>query len=348
MKFSTPIHTLTLVAVYLFSSTIANAATLEKRDDGDEGIPTINDVQNPVCKPWVAIRDAIMGDIFHGRCNDLARSAIRMSFHDAGTFSLSLEAAGKTNGGADGSLIADPNEINRDENNGMQAIVEALRPLPQKFNVSAGDVLHLAGTLAVLACPGGPVVNTYVGRPPFKNVNPTGMIPDTHDPIPKIVDRFNDMGISVREAMALIGSHTCGKQQFVDPAFANDTFDTTPEIWDIRFYGETQRNDSDPNVFRLPSDLGFSHNSLTQKDYSRFVGSLSTQEDWAREYAKAHEKMSLLGQDADSLTECTEIMPPSIHLRDITTTHSGGAVDPPVDPAKLEAAIQQTRSIWLQ
>ena len=67
----------------------------------------------------------------------------------------------------------------------------------------------------------------------------------------------------------------------------------------------------------------------------------------AKEYADAHEKLSLLGQDADTLTDCTEIMPEAIHLRDITVTHSGGAVDPAVDPEKLAAALQATRSIWL-
>jgi len=60
-----------------------------------------------------------------------------------GTFSLSREAAGQDNGGADGSLLVDPNEVLRDENNGMQTIVSLLKPLPEKFNVSAGDVLHV-------------------------------------------------------------------------------------------------------------------------------------------------------------------------------------------------------------
>ncbi|KAK7453945.1 fungal class II heme-containing peroxidase [Stygiomarasmius scandens] len=345
MHRSTVICSLTIAALF---SCVAGVTTLEKRQASDSGIPTVDGVTNPVCKPFVAIRDAIMGDIFHGRCNDNARAAIRLSFHDAGTFSLSLEAAGEDNGGADGSFLVDPDEVLRTENNGMQNIVALLKPLPERFNVSAGDVLHLAGTLAVLACPGGPVVNTYVGRGPVKNVNPHNLIPDTHDTIPNIIDRFNDMGISVREAMALIGSHTCARQRFVDQAFANDTFDTTPEIWDIRFYSETKRNESDPGVFRLPSDLGFAQNSLTKDDYNRFVGSLSTQEDWAREYADAHEKMSLLGQDVETLTDCTEIMPETIHLRDITVTSSGGAVDPAVDPGKLEAEIQRTRSIWLQ
>jgi hypothetical protein len=45
------------------------------------------------------------------------------------------------------------------------------------------------------------------------------------------------MGLSSRDMIALIGAHTTGTQQFVDPAEANYTFDTTDTIWDTRFCG---------------------------------------------------------------------------------------------------------------
>lgn len=38
-------------------------------DDGGSsgsGIPTVNDVKNPLCKPWIAVRDAIMGGLYQG------------------------------------------------------------------------------------------------------------------------------------------------------------------------------------------------------------------------------------------------------------------------------------------
>jgi hypothetical protein len=40
-------------------------------DDGGNsgsgsGIPTVDNAKNPLCKPWYAIRDAIMGGIYHG------------------------------------------------------------------------------------------------------------------------------------------------------------------------------------------------------------------------------------------------------------------------------------------
>lgn len=61
----------------------------------------------------------------------------------AGTFSLALQAAGQPNGGADGSMLVDPNEVLRSDNHGLETIVGLLSPLPAKFGVAPGDILHV-------------------------------------------------------------------------------------------------------------------------------------------------------------------------------------------------------------
>jgi L-ascorbate peroxidase len=43
------------------------------------------------------------------------------------------------------------------------------------------------------------------------------------------------MGFTVRDLMALVGAHSTGKQRFVDPTVANSSFDSTVDIWDVRF-----------------------------------------------------------------------------------------------------------------
>jgi hypothetical protein len=43
-------------------------------------------------------------------------------------------------------MLVDATEVLRGDNNGLQTIVGQLLPLPQKFNVSAGDVLHVSIT----------------------------------------------------------------------------------------------------------------------------------------------------------------------------------------------------------
>lgn len=62
----------------------------------------------------------------------------------------------------------------------------------------------------------------------------------------------------------------------------------------------------------------------------------------ANEYSKAHEKMSLLGYNKDDLTKCTEILPAEIDLEDLADDN-----DVPPSAARIEAAVQRQRSIWL-
>jgi len=311
------------------------------------GIPNVTNARNPTCIPFYGVRDAIMGGIFQGRCGDNARAAVRLAFHDAGTFSLALQANALPNGGADGSMLTDPNEVTRAENHGLENIVRLLGPLPAQFGVSAGDIVHLAGVLAVLACPGGPVIPAFVGRPAPRNIAPDGLLPNPESPVADLTARFADMGFTSRELMALIGAHTTGKQRFVDTTKANATFDTTVDIWDTRFYTQTAGATALPGTFRLDSDVNFAIDPSTTADFNRFVGK---QANWAAEYAAAHEKMSLLGLDVTDLTDCSEILPLSIDITTLTIAATGGgkpATDPLVDPIKLEAAIQQFRSIWL-
>jgi hypothetical protein len=76
-----------------------------------------------------------------GTCNDLARAAVRLGFHDAGAWSTTSGG-----GGADGSIVLSSDEINRSENNGLQAIrSQALAILSQysSFNVGAADLVRV-------------------------------------------------------------------------------------------------------------------------------------------------------------------------------------------------------------
>ncbi|KAJ7857188.1 heme peroxidase [Mycena leptocephala] len=303
------------------------------------GIPDVANARNPTCVAFYAIRDAIMGGLFQGRCGDNARAAIRLAFHDAGTFSLTLQANALPNGGADGSILVDPNEVLRAENHGLENIVSLLKPLPAQFGVSPGDIVQLAGVLAVLACPGGPVISAFVGRHAPLNIAPNGLLPNPADPVSVLLARFADMGFSSRELMALVGAHSTGKQRFVDTTQANSTFDTTVDIWDTRFckqnapgqeqntltrlISDTQTADTTvlPGTFKLESDVNFASDPSTTTDFNRFVGKQAI---WSTEYAAAHQKMSLLGMDVTDLTDCSEILPLSIDITTLALVNAGG------------------------
>ncbi|KAJ7436692.1 heme peroxidase, partial [Mycena latifolia] len=266
------------------------------------------------------------------RCGDAARASVRLAFHDAGTYSNALKAAGLPTGAADGSMLWDPTEVLRTENNGLQSIVSILQPLPAQFGVSPGDILHLA-------CPGGPRTEAFVGRPLPANVAPDGLLPSPDDPVPKLTARFADMGFTVRDLMALVGAHSTGKQRFVDPTVANSSFDTTVDIWDVFLHKRADSRYS-AGVLKLHSDVNFAHNTSTAREFLRFI---NNQEDWS-DYRAAHVKMSLLGQDVTTLTNCTELMPASINLTNLTILTPTGFQ---VDPVLLEAAIQKYRAPWL-
>lgn len=65
------------------------------------------------------------------------------------------------------------------------------------------------------------------------------MLPNVFSDVDTLLARFFDMSFTIRDTMALIGAHTTAKQRFVDPSQAGKSIDSTPEIWDVKFYGET-------------------------------------------------------------------------------------------------------------
>ncbi|KAJ7663660.1 hypothetical protein B0H17DRAFT_304771 [Mycena rosella] len=100
---------------------------------------------------------------------------------------------------------------------------------------------------------------------------------------------------------------------------------------------ETRSSTTAAGTFKLASDVNFSHNPSTSAAYNRYVGK---QNDWGTDYAAAHEKMSLLGIEKTTLTDCTELLPQPINLATVQVATSGGkVVDPAIDPVLLEAAI---------
>jgi hypothetical protein len=111
--------------------------------------------------------------LFHGqsgRCNKYARAAIRLGFHDAGTWKEGLDFSG-----ADGSIVLAKEEISRPDNRGLQDIVRVLNDMyRQKFKqygISMADFIQFAAKHAVVTCPLGPRIRTFVGRKDSSKAN---------------------------------------------------------------------------------------------------------------------------------------------------------------------------------
>jgi len=79
--------------------------------------------------------------------------------------------------GCDGSLIL-AGELARAENNGLQAIGAYLLSLATKYHVAVSDMVVFAGSHAIVTCPGGPRIKTFVGRKDSTTPAPDGLLPD--------------------------------------------------------------------------------------------------------------------------------------------------------------------------
>ncbi|KAF3004816.1 hypothetical protein E8E13_003663 [Curvularia kusanoi] len=266
-------------------------------------IPSID-----VCCPWydVSLRLTTLFLGSDGQCNDNARAAIRMGFHDAGSWDKN-----SPNGGADGSLLMDFGEIDRPENNGLQNIRMVLRDVQSKTGVGYADLVQYAHNHATITCPKGPRVRTLVGRKDATQAAPTGLLPDVHDSADNLVQLFANKGISPHDLAALLGAHASAKQRFVDPSQAGKPLDTTPGVWDVEFYNDTLNQPSKPNpdIFVLPSDKVLSVDPRLNDEWKSFVGN---QPHWNEDYAKAYFRMSLNGvTNFKDLRDCTRTLPAS-------------------------------------
>jgi hypothetical protein len=100
------------------------------------------------CCVWAHISGELTS-LFRGpsnRCNKYARAAIRLGFHDAGTWKQ-----GNTFGGADGSIVLAKAEMARPENKGLEAIVKLVAGLQRKYGVGMADLIQFAAKHAVVS-----------------------------------------------------------------------------------------------------------------------------------------------------------------------------------------------------
>ncbi|KAJ4397811.1 hypothetical protein N0V93_002048 [Gnomoniopsis smithogilvyi] len=240
-----------------------------------------------------------------GICNSLARGAIRLGFHDAATWNISLP-----NGGADGSIVLNPAEASRHDNRGLETIIAQTAKWYEQwktYGIGMADLIQLSAITAVASCPGGPSIKAFVGREDSAVLPPEGLIPSPHAEAKVNIQLFEAKTLSASDLVALLGAHTVSQQFFVDPARAGDAQDTTDGVWDTTFYGETASPVTPPDVFKFFSDVSLSHYPETNGTWQSFGASLEL---WNAAFASAYFRMSLLGlKNLNGLTDCSKAMP---------------------------------------
>ncbi|KAH9036907.1 manganese peroxidase 1 [Lactarius hengduanensis] len=281
--------------------------------------PDGNVVSNQKCCFLFPILEDLQTNLFEGaECGEDAHSALRIAFHDAIGFSLNKNVGG----GADGSiLVFSDTELTFHANGGIDDIVAAQTPFFQKHNLSAGDFIQFAAAVGVANCPGAPRLKFLLGRPPPKAPAADLTVPEPFDNVTSILARFKDAGFAPVEAVALLASHTIAAADEVDPTIPGTPFDSTPGIFDSQFFIETllvgttfpgtgpnQGEVASPILgeMRLQSDFLLARDSRTACFWEANVISPTFMRD---AFEVEMLKLSLLGQDISTLTDCSDVIP---------------------------------------
>ena len=228
---------------------------------------------DPCCVWYKVAQD--LTDMFRGssgRCNNNARAAIRLGFHDAGTWSKKLAAQGQDYGGADGSFILF-DEITRAENRGLEDIAQKMKRQAKKHGVGVADLIQFAANTGTVLCPLGPRVRTFVGRDDATQAAPDGLLPDVHADADSLIALFEDKTIDAHALAALVGAHSTSKQFHVDESKSGAPQDTTPAVWDVKFYNETLQPNPGRRVFKFDSDVKLAAHPQISDEWNKFVNS---------------------------------------------------------------------------
>ncbi|RYP29574.1 hypothetical protein DL766_005307 [Monosporascus sp. MC13-8B] len=230
----------------------------------------------------------------------LARGAIRQGFHDAATWDKN-----SAYGGADGSLLLS-DELSRPDNRGLEPIgaqTMAWFNKYKQYGASMADLVQTAALAAVVSCPGGSRIRHFVGRKDDSRAGPTGKLPTPFQDAKSLIDLFTAKTFTASDLIALIGSHTASKQRFVDPARAETPQDSSPNVWNTKYYSETLSSDN-KTILVFPSDRNLATYSSTKAQWNTFAGA-GADAVWKPAFAAAYFRMSMLG--VNNLNDLTEL-----------------------------------------
>lgn len=198
--------------------------------------------------------------------------------------------------------------FDRPENNGLQDISTKLLNLRNtKYpSISVADLIQVAASVAIVTCPLGPRVTTFVGRKDSSTPAPPGLLPDVKASGDSLLALFIDKGFDARDLAALVGAHTCSKALAEPDIPFKGPQDDTPGIWDVHFYANTLN--PPPGVFPFQSDINLAGQSQVGKEFKGFI---DHQGKWTGKFADAMGRMALLGVPGGSsnLIDCTNVIP---------------------------------------
>ncbi|TFK65297.1 manganese peroxidase 1 [Pluteus cervinus] len=279
------------------------------------------------CSELAPIAKDLVENLFENKCGDTAHGALRLIFHDA--MGLSPTEGG---GGADGSiLIFNATELTFEANDGLDDVLADVGPFFWKHHrsISPGDFVQLAGALSLIVCPGAPRVKFFAGRPPPVAPSPNFLVPEPFNTTDQILERFDQVGFSPSEVIALLAAHSIAGADTVDTTIPGTPFDSTPSIFDTNIFIDvllngtifpgTGNNSGEVmsainGTMRLQSDFELAHDPRTACTWQKFA---TDQPSMASQFGSALYKLSIIGQKLEDLTDCSELIPQAKPFKDV-------------------------------
>jgi hypothetical protein len=178
--------------------------------------------------------------------------------------------------------------------------------------------LVFAGNHAIVTCPGGPVVKTFVGRKDSSTPAPDGLLPDVNADASSLFKLFQDKGFNEVDLAALLGAHSTSNQFNFNTSCSGAPQDSTPGVWDVKYYGETIKGASqvgNTQIQILPSDAKLAVHPTVGKEFKGFV---DNQGKWNGKFADAMGRMALFGSgttDGRGLIDCTGALPKATNAK---------------------------------
>ncbi|KAH8890515.1 peroxidase manganese-dependent 1 [Thozetella sp. PMI_491] len=275
---------------------------------GELGSQACNNDPCCVYKWIVNTMQPLFYDRVSNQCTPLARGAVRLGFHDAGTWSVD---SGYGNGGADGSILL-TEELNAPEHAGLDTVGRQTAQWYQtfrQFGVGMADLIQLGALTATVTCPSGPRIRFFVGRKDNATPGRLDLLPSPTGSADSIVEIFRAKSFSPGGLAALIGAHTVSTQSFQNPAQAGAPQDSTPGTWDNLYYNQTIQANPPGNVYKFPSDVALAQHDGTAASM-QFFGSQAGGTVWQSAFAAEYIRMSVLGvYNLNEMTECTKVLP---------------------------------------
>ena len=108
-----------------------------------------------------------------------------------------------------------------------------------------------------------------------------------------------------------LGAHSTSNQFNFNTARSGAPQDSTPGVWDVKYYSETLNPPQ--SVVVLPSDSKLAKFGNVGKEFSGFV---NNQGKWNGKFADAMARMELFGSSGTSgLVDCTGALPSSTNVK---------------------------------